>query len=151
MVALHCDKGMSETKIISSIPLQQLLNVCTNAVPVYDYNQSHLTPISSAALAGTACDLFTLRQEQLDRDVHTECFRSDQNRNVNYDHEYIIFDKNSRRTDAATIRCTPWNCLETGEILLLQLRSALLLCTCDVERLANIINRSANCEVFAAV
>ena len=43
-----------------------------------------------------------------------ECFWSDQNRNVNHEHEYIIFDKNSRRTDAATIRCTP--CVETGEI-----------------------------------
>jgi len=43
MVAFHCDKGMSETSIISSFPLQQLLNVDTNTVPVYDYNQSHLT------------------------------------------------------------------------------------------------------------
>lgn len=70
IVAFHCDKGMSETNIISSFPLHQLLNVYINAVPVYDYNQSHLTASSSAALAGTACDLFTLRQEQLDRDVH---------------------------------------------------------------------------------
>jgi hypothetical protein len=70
MVAFHFDKLMSETNIISSFPLHQLLNVYTNTVPVCDHNQSHLTARSSAALAGTACDLFTLRQEQLDRDVH---------------------------------------------------------------------------------
>jgi len=70
MMAFHCDKGMSETNIISSFPLHQLLDVNTNIVPVYDYNQWHFTARSSAALAGTACDLFTLRQEQLDRDVH---------------------------------------------------------------------------------
>ena len=70
MAAFHCAKGMSVISIISSLPVHQLVNVYTNTVPVYGYNQSYLTVRSSAAVARTACDLFTLRQEQLDRNVH---------------------------------------------------------------------------------